>query len=1008
MAEAIVAFAFAGNILQFLEAGGKFASRAYAITTAGSNSLADLQELRHITEYLQPILQQLSQENAKDAPPNQVRMLKLSKECSQLVAELLRTLDDAGVHDTGRRMDQVITAFKLTWHSSKIQRLKDQITKLRMQLAVDLLISIREHSRKSVDQQEAILQQLKNDRKYIVGTAVEGNAPRKDQGLAANAPGYVILEYLRTRNASSGSGREELHKLQDEIRRVLFARGTYLDYDNVYGQSYPRIEMDPKRREEVEAQVVASLHYREIEDRQSTIVEAYEKTLQWMFEDAPADRKDTKFREWLRSDDKLYWITGKAGSGKSTLMKYISRFDGNSKGSQQCKEHLAKWAGEEKSLVVASFYFWASGTSMEASQKGLFQSLLYQILLVHPELIPRVAPKVWEAWCLYGSPTNVYPEEDIHAMLYESIQELTAKEGAKVCLFIDGLDEYDGEHQTLINNCQGLLNLPNVKMCVSSRPWLVFEDAFHKSPNIMLQELTYPDIRHFVVSKFENNDGFKRLQLRETGFADTLMDNITEKSSGVFLWVQLVVNSLLAGLNHDDRISDLQRRLNLLPPDLERLYVTIVEDLDPFYFQHASQYFKLLQASDEPLDVLLYSFADEEDPNYSINLPIAPLSDEGIRIETVRRRLNSRCKGLLEVGPNRKVQYLHRSVKEYIDGNDVRLRIDTAAGDDFDCYLRLCSANLAMVKCTGLASTTPSDRLVFAKNCLKAATKVKRDTSAMIRVLDCLNQTMRQVESVQDLALFHKAVPDLDKLSPWLDHHYGTSFLAATVRFGVVNYVRARAEAGCLAADNNGDHDDLDEFPVGKIKLHKNKSSPVAMLKRLFRRKPKPPPTSPVRQQHEIGRRKGTWPLLLDANFCDPVSLPMFRCLLERGADPNLMFHRDGGTPWTEMLAKMLASCIWTTDGGGPAAVWAAWTPVVRLFLEHGVGLDAAAIKMAMARMHRAPTLFMDQERLGIALQCAATGREALGLEYLIGENDVSLFRKGEKGGFDGSGGYSP
>lgn len=52
---------------------------------------------------------------------------------------------------------------------------------------------------------------------------------------------------------------------------------------------------------------------------------------------------------------------------------------------------------------------------------------------------------------------------------------------------------------------------------------------------------------------------------------------------------------------------------------------------------------------------------------------------------------------------------------------------------------------------------------------------------------------------------------------------------------------------------------------------------------------------------------------------------------------------------------------------------------------------------MTLRRMHRAPTLFVDRERVGIALECAAMGREELGLEYLNGENDVSVFRKSNR-----------
>jgi hypothetical protein len=60
-------------------------------------------------------------------------------------------------------------------------------------------------------------------------------------------------------------------------------------------------------------------------------------------------------------------------------------------------------------------------------------------------------------------------------------------------------------------------------------------------------------------------------------------------AAGVFLWVSLVIRSLLAGLVNGDRVSDVQRRLAFIRPDLEKLYEKMLDGLDPFYLEHASQ-----------------------------------------------------------------------------------------------------------------------------------------------------------------------------------------------------------------------------------------------------------------------------------------------------------------------------------------------------------------------------------------------------------------------------------
>lgn len=52
-------------------------------------------------------------------------------------------------------------------------------------------------------------------------------------------------------------------------------------------------------------------------------------------------------------DDKTYWITGKPGSGKSTLMKFIRHHT-------ETTDILKAWAGDDD-IVQAAFYFWNSG-----------------------------------------------------------------------------------------------------------------------------------------------------------------------------------------------------------------------------------------------------------------------------------------------------------------------------------------------------------------------------------------------------------------------------------------------------------------------------------------------------------------------------------------------------------------------------------------------------------------------------------------------------------------------
>jgi ABC-type glutathione transport system ATPase component len=68
------------------------------------------------------------------------------------------------------------------------------------------------------------------------------------------------------------------------------------------------------------------------------------------------------FLSFIEHDNGILFISGKAGSGKSTLMKFLGDHD-------RVKALAESWAGE-KTLVFAPFYFWNSGDRLQMSLEG--------------------------------------------------------------------------------------------------------------------------------------------------------------------------------------------------------------------------------------------------------------------------------------------------------------------------------------------------------------------------------------------------------------------------------------------------------------------------------------------------------------------------------------------------------------------------------------------------------------------------------------------------------------
>jgi hypothetical protein len=118
---------------------------------------------------------------------------------------------------------------------------------------------------------------------------------------------------------------------------------------------------------------------------------------------------------------------------------------------------------------------------------------------------------------------------------------------------IDGLDECAGDHAQLIELILGLAkSANNLKICVASLPWTSFEDAFKGRPHLMLRDLNRNDIKHYVSSKSGDGESFCELRQRELQYADSLLDQVSMKAQGVFLWAYLDIQSLLEGLTNKD------------------------------------------------------------------------------------------------------------------------------------------------------------------------------------------------------------------------------------------------------------------------------------------------------------------------------------------------------------------------------------------------------------------------------------------------------------------------
>jgi hypothetical protein len=488
--------------------------------------------------------------------------------------------------------------------------------------------------------------------------------------------------------------------------------------------------------EQVDRAVLRCLKFSTMNDRYDRVADAHKKTFEWIFRNPNTWNKPwNDFSHWLSHGEGIYWVSGKAGSGKSTLMRYLVE-------SATTQGLLEQWTGMRR-LTTASFFFWNGGASDQASQTGLLRSLLHEILDKNrkacPHLIRLVFPDEWADAedAVLPKRQQMTPKQQFPlGRLQKAFRILAKQDIGRICLFIDGLDEFDGDIMDMAHFFRQISSA-NIKLCLSSRPWVVFEEAFEQQPKLRLQDLTFNDIEIYVNDNLFSNSRMKGLYAADPVQASQLVKEIVTKASGVFLWVMLVVRDLLKGLTYHDKIPALQRQIEALPSELQDLYNTTVGQIEPSYLQEGSRILQMMSLSrtlaheaavsrllcrTESLCAVGLSFVMEEEnllPEGQ-SIKFLTLKDISERVFEVDCRLKVCCSGLLEVSglgqgylkhdqtqdsvvrqyyENTKIRYLHRTVKDFVESPEMQDRLRRyTEGTRFDAYTSLLTSSVLRVR----------------------------------------------------------------------------------------------------------------------------------------------------------------------------------------------------------------------------------------------------------------------------------------------------------------------
>ncbi|KAL2289344.1 hypothetical protein FJTKL_02347 [Diaporthe vaccinii] len=415
-------------------------------------------------------------------------------------------------------------------------------------------------------------------------------------------------------------------------------------------------------------------------------------TFEWLFTD------QVPFSQWLRDDrgefDAIFWITGKPGSGKSTLMRF----------ALEDSRTMSLQPSNSKGNPMAYFFHLRGKSLVQKSLRGMLMEILYQVLEQYPRSFELIRP-------IFKNLRRLKQDWDIkslsQAMLHiPHIPPAVPGCRDRITLFVDALDENQNQddNNSLLDIFESLKatyrgvrakpDAPVLEICLASRPWPIFGRRLGDDPRVpsfAIHNFTTKDIKGYTQSQLlMSKNMLKSCSERQKAISE-LSSDIALRAKGVFIWVRMVVDNLRQDITDGTPIDSLRGILHEYPEELDDMYKFTLNRIRGAYWPETMIVFKAMVASRVPLTVLqlytvthicmgsLQSYHESTEPSDDILSWLA--SRSGGLIELVgtdaEERVSAASGGAAEkplkdlasgvsMGLNPHAELLHQTVQEFV------------------------------------------------------------------------------------------------------------------------------------------------------------------------------------------------------------------------------------------------------------------------------------------------------------------------------------------------------
>ncbi|KAL4730934.1 hypothetical protein ACLX1H_002976 [Fusarium chlamydosporum] len=574
MASGLEALGAASAVLSVISFASQVVSLSYKIYDGMPTPEAELENYaKQMLEAADRV--RIRNETVPQGTQAEKRLSEMARECIKAAEELKKETElITKQYKKGKFLKAVHTAIRADKHRANIEELEKSLRMCKEVMEAEVLLQICDKGAAIETQQSKGFQDLESDVKSLIAQLARGQTQLET---------FVTQEAKATRDVFTTSLIMELkasetkailESQRERLLRSLKPEEIRERYNQVMSPSDACYERVFASYERVCCKDPEYKAWRNVKKSSHIIVRGVSES-----EVDEIDRLWKAFCSWLQSNDNIFWIQGKPGSGKSTLIKFIVSNDNTNR-------LLNSWSPGTRLL---SHFFWKIGQESQNSIKGFLCSLLYNILLVETGAIESVLGEF-----TFSRSKDFYKEWSTQEA-EEVLTHLLRKQTRSTCIFIDGLDEISDKDgvPALMSVVERLRRIPRVKVCVSSRPEtpIVRRLEAINAQNLRLEDFTRPEMAVYVRKELEKTSGGRIPEPLVEAFIVTLLD----KAEGVFLWLALATKSLTNGIENGDNKQILFDRLRELPNELEALYQAMWTRLNmnnKIYRETASMYFR--------------------------------------------------------------------------------------------------------------------------------------------------------------------------------------------------------------------------------------------------------------------------------------------------------------------------------------------------------------------------------------------------------------------------------